>query len=234
MRRCTAVGTASTRGEEKGRCRTPWNSLGRSSLPTTIDSEVTQHLRGNAAKDHVIGKRPAHDRTGRDGGVSPEHRARQDDDVGSEPTTRSDSNRGLGRCLPTHRLIGILVGVVLVGYVHVRSRLDLVAEFNRPVSDDVRTAPDDALATNGRDGRAQHLLFGADASGETDVGTDHRLVAYGEKALVVDHALRCEERRPRAEIEERGGVRVFGAYGGDLVQVAASGADASSEETSET
>ena len=51
----------------------------------------------------------------------------------------------LGVCQPTG-CVGIVVGVVLIGDVHVGTGLDLVAQRDRPVTDDVRAASDDALA----------------------------------------------------------------------------------------
>ena len=59
-------------------------------------------------------------------------------------------------------------------------------------------------------GEMQHLLFAADARGQTDVGPNERLVTDREVTLVVDDALRGHQGRRLAEVVELLGVRIVG------------------------
>ena len=76
---------------------------------------------------------------------------------------------GLGRPLAPDRLDRVLVGVVLVGDVDVGPRLDVVADHDLPVADDVRAAPDEAAAADGDDRIGRHLLPGRHAGREGGV-----------------------------------------------------------------
>ena len=104
-------------------------------------------------------------------------RPRQDDRVGAEPAARADANRGFGRPLAPYRLDRVLVGMVLIRDVDVRPGLDVVADHDLPVADDVRAATDQAAAADGDDRVARHLLSRCHAGRDGDARTDDRLGA---------------------------------------------------------
>ena len=181
---------------------------------------MTQHLGGDSPQHHVSRELAAHDGPGRHDGVIPERRPGQDDHVGPEPAARTDRDRGDRRRLPADRLVGVLVGVVLVGDVDVGTGLDLVAQLDGPVPDQVRAATDDAAAPDLDDRRCQHRLAGPDPRGQADVGADQRLIADRQVSLVVDDPLGRQQRRSAPEVTELARVAIVGAHRGDLVEVA--------------
>ena len=126
----------------------------------------------------------------------------EDDDVGTEPAPRTDLDPSLHRPLPTDRLVEQLVGVILIGDVDVGTGLNLVAEFDRPVADDVRATPDNASLANRHRGCGEHLLVPVDTGRQTDVRTDERLVTNGQIALVIDDALGSHQGGVIAKVEE--------------------------------
>jgi len=177
----------------------------------------------------VIRKRPAHHRTRRHDRVLAKCGPRKNDDVRAKPATRANTYGSFRWLLPTNGRIDVLVGVILIGDVHVGTSLYLIAEMDGPVSDDVRTTPDDAALANTHDGRGQHLLIGANARRETDVGPNEHFVANGEVTLVVNHALRGEQRGARPEVIKTTSVVLVRAHSGDFVGVGAGSSNPGAE-----
>ncbi len=195
---------------------------------------MAKYFGGDSPEDDVIGKCSTNHRAGRHDGVAAKCGARKDYDIRPEPTPRADVDCEFDGCLPTHRVIGILIRVVLVRDVDVGTRLNLVAEDNRPMANDVRASTNDALAPNADNGRGQHFLVAADTRREADVGSNERLVPNREVALVVDHALGSHQRGAIAEIVKFVGVGVGGPDGRDFVRVATRSANPLTQKTPES
>ena len=100
---------------------------------------------------------------------------------------------GLGRPLAPDRLDRVLVGVVLVRDVDVGTGLDVVADHDLPVADDVRAPPDEAAAADGDDRVGRHLLTRRHAGRDGGAGPDDRLGPDVDQVLVVDGALGEEQ-----------------------------------------
>ena len=120
-------------------------------------------LAGTPAITQRSGKVPRTTAPGGHDHVLPDLGPGQDDHVGPEPAPRSDAHARLGGPLSPDGFDRVLVGVVLVGDVHVGPGLDVIADFDRPVPDDVRPAADHTAAPDPHHRIGRHLLAGRHA-----------------------------------------------------------------------
>ena len=102
--------------------------------------------------------------------------------------------------------------MVLIRDVDVGTRLYFVTQNNAPVTDDVRAATDDALATNGDGGGGQHGLLRTNPGGQAHVGADESFVTDGEIFLVINNALGIHHRGAVAKVMKFLGVGVVRSH----------------------
>jgi len=157
---------------------------------------------GRRPGEHApVGERAAHDRTCGDHGVVADPRARQHHDVRTEPAAGSDVHLRLDRPLAPDRRRHVLVGVVLVGDVHVRARVDAIADVDAEMADDVAPPPDRAVRADRDDGIGPELLTGHHARGQGHPLTDER-AGSDRDAVLAEH--RTGRERDPAALAERG------------------------------
>jgi hypothetical protein len=108
----------------------------------------------------VIRKGASYHRSGTNDHVLPECRSREDDNPGADPTAAADDHRDVVGPLVMHDHVGILIAVVLVGYVDVRTRVDIITDVHLEVTDDVAPPSDHAAVADPHDRIGDHALAG--------------------------------------------------------------------------
>jgi hypothetical protein len=152
----------------------------------------------------MIRKGASHHRSGTNDHVLPERRSREDDHPGADPTTAADDHRNVVGPLGVHDLIGILIAVVLVGYVDVRARVDVITDVHLEVTDDVAPSSDHAAVADPHDGIGDHVLARYHAGRDADVGSDQRVPSQVDPAFTEDRTRWEGEAATGAESPEAG------------------------------
>src|SRR5215467_13828585 len=171
--------------------------------PAITADVLADHFGRNPRDYTAIGHCPAYHRTGRDHHIPADYGARQDDHPGTQPASGTDRNGRVGWPLAADGQVGVGVTVVLVGDVHIRAGVDVIADRDRVVGDDMAAPADDTPVTDPQQRHLAQVLPRDHARAQADLGPDHRPGPDLDPPLAVQGAGGEADDRPRAERGER-------------------------------
>ena len=111
-------------------------------------------------------------------------------------------------------LVGVLIAVVLIGDVDVGTGLDVAADVDGEVTDDVAPAADHGAIADADHRVGDHLLSRDHAGRQADVGTDQAVLADVDPLLAEDGSRRegqAAAAAERAELVGQGVARTSGS-----------------------
>ncbi len=156
---------------------------------------------------------PTHHGAGRHHHVATEFGAGQDDHTGAEPAAVADDHRDVVGPLDVDDLVGVLVAVVLVGDVHVGAGLDVAADVDLEVADDVAPPADHGAVADPHHRVGHHRLPRDHAGRQAHVGADQGVLADPDPLLTEDGPGREGQAAALAERTEAVGQTVAGTGG---------------------
>jgi hypothetical protein len=161
----------------------------------------------------MVGKGAPHDGAGTHHHVPTQAASRKDHHPGTQPAAGADADRVVTRPLEVDGFVGVLVAVVLVGDVHVGTGVDVVADVDLEVADDVAAASDHAAIADTHHRIGDHRLSRHHPGRDAHVRADQGVLAEVDPPLAEDRTGREGQAAPRTEGSEPVGQPVVGASG---------------------